>query len=107
MTIEKTIEATFTKTTARWNGNNFVNREEESEIKDIKMSILEREYGKVLKFEGGPTGHESYYIDDLLGNNNPVNKERDYFCLCIGSINGYPKCVVSRQKVFNFIEENM
>ena len=86
----------------RWDNeeNIFTDRTEETFERDIEMRIEASENGKILRFLGGPTGHESYYIKDLLLTDSTVKE----MCICGGTINRWPACYVDKQIIFNFIK---
>lgn len=72
--------------------------------KQIEMEITQGKHGPVLRFIGGPTGYESYYIEDLMKNSL---REGTDFCICAGTINSWPECKVPWDEVFHFIQENI
>lgn len=69
------------------------------------MGTEERELGieidfskakTVLRFIGGPTGHESYYLEDLL----PKIKQGDGdLLICFGTPGSWAKCTVKLDKL--------
>jgi hypothetical protein len=59
---------------------------------------------KILQFKGGPTGHESYYFKDLEGLSERKNPN-EYFCICGGTINSWPKCSVKTQDLIEIIDQ--
>jgi len=71
--------------------------------KDIEMLIMTTERGDILRFVGGPTGHESYYVSDLL--EHPLPEGSDDFCICAGTVNSWPMCLVSKKEVFAFLRK--
>lgn len=103
----KTIKSYWTYETGIWNGvkNEYINRiVSDIKEKDLKIEIENTpfsEYGPVLKFIGGPTGYESYYIKNLL--ENPWN--HGDFCICGGTINSWAKCWVKTKDVMNILED--
>lgn len=100
------ILSTFTYETATWDkgSNTYINRRTRSIEKVLFMKVNTNLEGKkVLKFEGGPTGFESYYISDLLENKpGPVDKNTP-FCICGGTVNSWPRAVVLLKEVLDFI----
>jgi len=71
--------------------------------KELEMVLKKTERGDILQFIGGPTGHESYYVSDLLGTFAPDGS--DNFCICAGTVNSWPMCIVSRKEVFDFLQK--
>ena len=69
--------------------------------KELEMVVKKTDRGDVLQFIGGPTGHEAYYISDLLGSFTLDGS--DDFCICAGTVNSWPLCTVSRKEVLNFL----
>jgi len=102
--MEEEIVAIFTTETARWNENleEYVDRESRTEVKDIKMVVETRDDKAILRFVGGPTGYESYYIEDLDGWKDRVGS----FCICGGTVNRWPKCEVHWPDVQRFLVAN-
>lgn len=97
------IKARFVTERGHWDGEKFINRVSKTTWKTIHMELDKSAHGDIIRFLGGPTGHESYYVDDLL-----VKPQEEYpeFCICAGTINRWPACYVSRKEVFDFIREN-
>ncbi len=110
-TISKTnITATFTKTTAKWNKfiGNFTNKKKhppKQKTIEIQLAYAERSPKKViLRFIGGPTGHECYYVQDLL---MPVSFPKpEKLCICAGTLNSWEHCTVKWVDVINFLKTN-
>jgi len=69
--------------------------------KILKMEIIDGKNGKILQFIGGPTGYESYYIEDLL---KTPRSERTSFCICGGTVNSWPRCEVPWSDVLDFLK---
>lgn len=67
--------------------------------KELDMVIIEGIHGPIVRFVGGPTGHESYYIEDLLSS----DFTKGDFYICAGTINRWSACKVKREEVLNFI----
>jgi hypothetical protein len=61
------------------------------EEKEIEFTIINDGKDPILKFIGGPTGHESYYIRDLI---RASRMDHVKFYICAGTINSYPSCYV-------------
>ena len=61
------IKSYWVYTTATWDAykNKYTNLKRRHETKKITMQILTIAGKKILKFIGGPTGFENYYIEDL------------------------------------------
>lgn len=100
-----TIKATFTRKYARWNEkeNKYTDHSQKTDEKLITMEIIFRENSDkaVLRFNGGPTGFESYYIDDLLEDRK--HNPHETFCICAGTVNSWAECMVPWQDVKNFL----
>lgn len=62
----------------------------------LELRIEPSEYNNrpVLRFIGGPTGHESYYLHDLINilEDAPPN---EVLTICGGTINSWPRCWVN------------
>lgn len=56
-----------------------------------------------IRFIGGPTGHEVYYIHMLLENKRLV--PGCDFSICAGTINSWPQCWVKWDDVLPLIKE--
>ena len=51
----------------------------------------------ILEFQGGPTGFETYYLED-------INLEGGGdFCICAGTANRWPACYVDKTVVQEFV----
>ena len=89
----------------RWDENEctYINRKKETFERFIGMQIEDGNTGKLIRFIGGPTGFESYYIEDLLSVDSLVKE----LCICAGTINRWPACYVDKQTVFDFIKEQL
>lgn len=61
--------------------------------KTLEVKITESEYNNklIVQFIGGPTGNESYYLDDLINLLTDANYEGS-FSICAGTINRWPHC---------------
>jgi len=75
----------------------------EEVVKELDMKIIRDPYNKkpVIKFIGGPTGHENYYVEDLLSSND---RHLARFCICAGTVNMWPTCFVDRKQVIDFLK---
>jgi hypothetical protein len=73
--------------------------------KELEVNIVKSDFNnkKIVKFYGGPTGHESYYLDDLL--RTKFNKKEDRFCICAGTINSWSCCWVRASDLLRFLKE--
>lgn len=103
--MEQKINAEFITEKASWDSksNNYVDRCKTVEFKEIAMRIEEREGRKILRFIGGPTGFESYYLDDLISG-GLMNFDGGKFCICGGTVNSWPRCQVCVRDVQDFIK---
>lgn len=110
------IQCWWTILKGRWDPakNSFVDRKQEQTIKTLQMSIEDSkdiqdmtpgappaETYKTLRFHGGPTGHESYRLQDIL--DNTVRFQSARFCICAGTINRWPACHVPWSQVNIFL----
>ena len=74
-------------------------------FKEIEMQIsCDDNYIPILKFIGGPTGHESFYIDDILQDSS-YDQDKE-LCICAGARNSWPACYVNLKEVLDFIKEH-
>lgn len=92
------------ETEKRW----IVGKRQESRTKittrKLTMAILPKGHDgqsdkPILEFQNGPTGFESYYLEDLT-----LEGERD-FCICAGTPNRWPACYVDMPTVRQFVKE--
>ncbi len=99
---EVEIESKWDYETGRWNNKKreFTDIKHKESVKTIKMRIEAVGNKLVLRFIGGPTGFESYYIEDLLEN----KLRSDDFCICGGTINSWPACRVKWSEVEAFMK---
>jgi hypothetical protein len=106
------IESWWTFRTGRWDDNNgfgYVDIKERRETRTLTLQIVERGHGKrSLQFVGGPTGYESYDIDDLLDPKTGLatfgpNPEDAMFCICGGTMNSWPTCEVRAKDVLDYL----
>jgi len=106
------INSKWTALRAEWDGQNFVN-EHEAPLPDKVLSMelstrpdWEGNLKQVLYFRGGPTGFESYYVEDLLDPETGISARGDVdLCICGGTINSWPRCTVSTADVLKFLSE--
>ena len=100
-TIKKDILSKWVAETGRYcyQAKAFVDRKTKESERIIQMTKVENNGRQVLAFIGGPTGFESYYIDDLILTGERGNS----FCICGGTINSWPACYVDSGEVFEFI----
>jgi len=103
------IKSYWQTETGRWSdfSNSYKNRimsgEKEKEIEvNIENSLYDSDK-KVLKFLGGPTGFESYYLDDLLLS---INKGYERFYICAGTINSWSSCYVLWEDIKEILKED-
>lgn len=105
------IQAEFVREIGEYSYNHkdYLNRKVFKKYKNIFVNICEDNGGRLLlKFTGGPTGHECYFLQDILDDiNRWENNESDTFCICGGTINRWDACYVSRKEVHKFIMEVM
>lgn len=97
------IEALFITTTGRWDEirEEYVDIKKTSRRKEINLFIdSDGDSRRIIGFRGGPTGHESYYLQDLI-DRPPV----ETLCICGGTINKYDECRVSATVVNEAIAE--
>lgn len=72
----------------------------DTSTRELTMHIVTEGHDKpILRFEGGPTGFESYYLEDIK-----LEGEGD-FCICAGTANRWPACYVDMPTVRKFVEE--
>ena len=58
--------------------------------------------GIVVRFNGGPTGFESYYLGSLIEHNLDNGS---MFCICGGTINSWHNCEVKSRELHNIIKQ--
>jgi hypothetical protein len=93
--------------TGIWNNN--LNKYEErnkSEIIEKEIDLIyivnkQDTQKDIIKFVGGPTGHESYYIKDIL---NHIQSKAECLYICAGTINRWPSCYVYTKDIYKFIK---
>lgn len=73
-------------------------------VKEINVVLDTSNYSDkpILKFQGGPTGFESYYLDDFL---QDYLDKIDRFYICAGTLNSWPSCYVLASDLKQVIKE--
>lgn len=105
--------STWQHETGVWNGkaSRYDNRKlSEPRQKELTMELFKRPADErvILKFNGGPTGFESYLAEGLLDNilEDQVGKPADTpFCICGGTINSWPTVTVNKAEVVLFLAD--
>lgn len=116
--MERQIDAVFTKMIQAYKDSPVI---EEKTIRPIKMVIVPEskdsmanqiehtsESRMLLQFVGGPTGFESYYLDDefIEGREALVAANPEaLFCICGGTVNSWPCCEVSACAMLDFLHD--
>ena len=87
----------------RWDekSNTFTQQTKKTFERIIYMHLEDCKKGQLLRFIGGPTGYESYYVKDLLLNDPNAGE----MCICGGTINRWPSCYVNMKIVKDFIKK--
>lgn len=97
------INSVWATIKGRWSNatKSYDNITEELREKELTMEIERRENRSILHFRGGPTGFESYEINEhfLKG-----LLERNTFCICAGTTNSWPRCTVEMKPVVDFLK---
>jgi len=84
--------------------NDYVDRKViELPDKFLVMQIIRIENRNILRFNGGPTGFESYHIPDLIDGMKTAGINK-IFCICGGTINRWPHCTVAWDEVVAFLK---
>lgn len=97
------INSKWSKETGKWNGKEFINREITAlPDKELEMKFKDGKSSRILEFIGGPTGFESYYVEDLL---REPSRMQGRLCICGGTINSWPKCSVQAEEVLAYIQQ--
>lgn len=101
--MKQLIEAEFIREYGRWDKftNSYQDRQEKKYAHLIEMEIVEHDDRTLLRFIGGPTGHEVYNVMDIL--NNPPQGE--HICICAGTFNEHYSCSVPSEEVMDFLAE--
>ena len=86
----------------RWIADKKQKSSKETFKKKLTMAILPKGHDgqpdkPILEFRGGPTGFESYYLEDIN-----LEGEGD-FCICAGTANRWPACYVDKTEVQEFV----
>ena len=99
------IKSYWQSETGRWSDatNSYTNKIL-SNIREKKLEVIivKSEDKKILKFLGGPTGFESYYLEDLLLN---IDNKTEKLYICAGTINSWSSCYVLWEDVKKIIKE--
>jgi len=98
--MNREIKAIFTAETAKWDGKKYFEYNYRTYEKEIEMVIEDRGGKPILKFIGGPTGYESYYVEDMVKPRQKLSRE---LCICGGTVNSYHKCIVPWNEVVQFL----
>lgn len=98
------IKSYWTYEKADWINNRFVNRTISEVYKktlkvELHHSLHIDDRKKLVKFIGGPTGYESYYLKDLLKHNS------DVLCICAGTVNKWARCWVKWDELEKILKE--
>lgn len=101
------IESEWMYETGKWDNkiSEFINRIiaepviKKIEIKVYRDIINDRD---IVNFVGGPTGFESYRLEDLKSHDLD-NDER--FCICGGTINSWANCTVACKDIYEAIKQ--
>jgi len=103
MEVSMKIKSYWQSETGRWSDatNSYTNKIlSDIKEKELEVIIVKSEGKKILKFLGGPTGFESYYLEDLMQN---IKTEKFY--ICAGTINSWYSCYVLWEDVKKIIKE--
>lgn len=97
------INSVWTIIKGRWSKATSIYEDvsEEFKEKEITMEIEKRKDRSILHFRGGPTGFESYEINEYFLKNLP---ERETFCVCAGTTNSWPRCTVKMKPVIEYLK---
>ena len=105
---ELSINSYWRSTTGTWNENkNCYQDVHISPIteKVLKVVILESlrndKSEEIIRFVGGPTGYESYYVKDLT--DKPF--QHKFMYICAGTINSWPSCYVKTEDLKAILNE--
>ena len=104
--MDKAIKSHWRIKKGQWDDltNKFKNITIVEETKILNMTIEDssaaNDSRKIIVFEGGPTGFERYYIDDLLNHGENIS-----LCLCAGTINRWAECHVDMAEVSQYIKQ--
>lgn len=99
------IQSYWTQELGRWDdiNNTFVNRKF-TPTEEKTLLIIYEPIRQIIRFIGGPTGFESYYLSDIIKIINTPHKS-DFFTICAGTINRWPNCKVKFNDFKKIIEE--
>lgn len=74
--------------------------------KELDLEVEKRENNEdVLHFRGGPTGYESYYLQDLKNIIEQAGAEANIFCICGGTINSWARCWVKIDELKTILQK--
>lgn len=99
------IATKFVFETATWRDHppGYYDRKTREEPRTLTLSIdKSNPRGDIIKFNGGPTGFESYYIKDLLSGRR---KGGDELCICGGTVNSWPSCRIDWATIEAFLQD--
>lgn len=103
--IQFSIESEWTHRTGVWDGERktFIDKTwTKPLIKQITMLIYQDIYDRgIVKFNG-PTGFETYRLEDLKTHDLDNDKR---FCICGGTINSWANCTVSCRDIHEGIKQ--
>ena len=95
--------------TGRWSEGkrSFVDRKWSSiqeKMLDVVVELYKDKKGDrpILQFKGGPTGFESYYIEDLL---RDIDSKIGKLYICVGTINRWNSCWVEWKDLKYILKE--
>lgn len=105
--MRKKINCEWIVITGKWNGQEFIDIQEKSSRRDIEMKIILKDNRAIIRFIGGPTSYEAFYISNFRKNlyNHTKTQKLDKWYICMGTINRWPRCIVDRREVMQFIRE--
>ena len=91
---EWTINSYWSNQTGRWSEEQgtYIDEKrspEKEKLLKIKIDYYKNDY--IIRFIDGPTGYESYYVNDLLAK---VDNKEGKFYICAGTINSWSTCYV-------------
>ena len=105
------INAVFTETQGKWdtNRNEYTDIKSKAYARTLKVKflpVIAHPYGEkwIIYFEGGPTGFESYYVNDGFVE-RLENAQGERLPLCVGTINRYAECTVLIADVLEIIKQ--
>jgi len=105
------IPSEWAHETGDWDrsNNRYINRHlKPYPARQILVQVEDRGGEDVLHFLNGPTGHESYYLKDLmefLQEGVKTEPDHETLSICAGTINSWPRCAVLRKHVVQALKE--